>query len=410
MSSPSRGIGGSNFTIMKKILLFIAAAASLAGCSKGSGDDVAVPAACPVTNLVLPASGAENPIEPGTTVTIRGNGFTAGSEIWLGTSADTEVRAEVTQTTEEGIVFTAPETIGEQHVILRQEGGTWDLGTLYFGTKSSGSDEGEQENPSDEGEQENPSDEGGQENPSDEGGQEEDDTVAKPKISEIYSSFYKATFDYFYDKEDRVTEIRIYYTTDDGAKGYAKIKIERFQNRICVIDDMWDEYSEFTIVDGRVKESECSKRANGKPMYSLEYFYDENGYLEKKQKTDDDYFMYSYDDGSLESILTIDKALSSSSHSQERVDIIPNRSVPNNLNLDFFALQLLHRDEICYNEYLLNIVGRRMKYMPEQIIFDGSPMILEYEFDGDLVSVIHYTIHSETGKVLTDGFLELTYE
>ncbi len=378
---------------MKKILLFIAAAASLAGCSKGSGDDVAVPAACPVTNLVLPASGAENPIEPGTTVTIRGNGFTAGSEIWLGTSADTEVRAEVTQTTEEGIVFTAPETTGEQHVILRQEGGTWDLGTLYFGTKSSGSDEGEQENPSDEG------------------GQEEDDTVAKPKrISQIYASLLEGTcIDFTYDEAGRLTDVDI-----NSKAGYSSSrKIEYYQDKIYVRDLQWSEIWEYTIADGRVKESECRELEKGKTKYSLEYFYDENGYLEKRQKTDDEYFMYTYDDGSLESILSIDK-WSSISHSQERVDIIPNRSVPNNLNLDFYGFLYsfyLKPESLCSGEKLLNIAGQRIKYMPEQLINIETDVThcFEYEFDGDLVSKINFT-YLYKGEPKLESSFELTYE
>ena len=66
--------------MMKKILYFFMAAALLCGCEKeeNGGDPI-----CPVTEISMPASSTENPVVPGSSVTIQGKGFTSGSEIWF---------------------------------------------------------------------------------------------------------------------------------------------------------------------------------------------------------------------------------------------------------------------------------------------------------------------------------------
>ncbi|WP_302614616.1 IPT/TIG domain-containing protein, partial [uncultured Alistipes sp.] len=110
---------------MKKFLFFMLAAALFCGCDK---DDVP----CPVTGISIPASSAENPVQPGTSVTIRGAGFTEDSEIWLRGMARTDTQATVSNVTATAITFIAPAVSGEQAVILKQDGGTYELGRLFF--------------------------------------------------------------------------------------------------------------------------------------------------------------------------------------------------------------------------------------------------------------------------------------
>lgn len=101
------------------------AASLFCGCDK---DDVP----CPVKDISIPASSAENPVQPGTSVTIRGAGFTEDSEIWLRGMARTDTQATVSNVTATAITFIAPAVSGEQAVILKQDGGTYELGRLFF--------------------------------------------------------------------------------------------------------------------------------------------------------------------------------------------------------------------------------------------------------------------------------------
>lgn len=89
----------------------------------------------PITNLEIPQSNANNPIKAGETITIKGEGFTQSSEIWLRTiikSIDTEIKAEVTSVTASGISFIAPSVSGERTVVLKQSGQEYTLGQMYF--------------------------------------------------------------------------------------------------------------------------------------------------------------------------------------------------------------------------------------------------------------------------------------
>lgn len=110
---------------MKKLLFALLAwsAACCVGCSDDGPD-------CPVKGVVLPESSATAPIRPGTSVAIRGDGFAADCEIWL--RGSTEVQAEITAVSSNSLTFVAPAVYGRQQVVLRQDGGSWVLGTLEF--------------------------------------------------------------------------------------------------------------------------------------------------------------------------------------------------------------------------------------------------------------------------------------
>lgn len=106
------------------------AAVLFCGCDKEEGGDN-LP--CPVTEVSVPASSEENPVSPGSSVTIQGQGFTANSEIWLrAITRAADVQAEVTDVTATTVTFTAPDVSGEQNILLKQDGGEWILGVLHF--------------------------------------------------------------------------------------------------------------------------------------------------------------------------------------------------------------------------------------------------------------------------------------
>ena len=80
---------------MRKFLFFVMAAVLFCGCDKEEGGDN-LP--CPVTEVSVPASSEENPVSPGSSVTIQGQGFTANSEIWLrAITRAADVQARITK-------------------------------------------------------------------------------------------------------------------------------------------------------------------------------------------------------------------------------------------------------------------------------------------------------------------------
>ena len=117
---------------MKKFLFlgWLLAAASLTACDK---DNEQEDGPCPVTDIELPQSSEQTPIEPGSTIEIRGNGFEDDCEIWLfGASQTAGVQAEILEVSASAVRFTAPNLCGTQRIELRQNGGVWDIGTLVF--------------------------------------------------------------------------------------------------------------------------------------------------------------------------------------------------------------------------------------------------------------------------------------
>ena len=111
---------------MKFFVFFIMTAALFFGCNKETNDHCNV--VCPVTDVVVPSSDEDNPICPGATVTIRGNGFTAHSEIWIHPA---DINTTIASYSATEIAFVVPEVFGEQNIVLKQNGLEWRLGKIY---------------------------------------------------------------------------------------------------------------------------------------------------------------------------------------------------------------------------------------------------------------------------------------
>lgn len=124
---------------MKHILFttLTAVAVLLSSCSKDNGGGEPNPT-FPIQGLEMPASSAEHPIMAGTTVNLKGIGFTASDEIWLGnaTKATDAIKVEGVVATSTGLSFTAPAINGESSITLKQAGKDYLLGKIYFSTGS----------------------------------------------------------------------------------------------------------------------------------------------------------------------------------------------------------------------------------------------------------------------------------
>lgn len=113
---------------MKKLLYLISILAVFISCSDDEKDDK-----FPIKGLEIPVF--ENPVEPGTTVTIKGHGFTGKSEIWfraVTSRATGDVQATVTGVDDNGITFVTPGVHGKQSVLLKEDGEEHVLGEMTF--------------------------------------------------------------------------------------------------------------------------------------------------------------------------------------------------------------------------------------------------------------------------------------
>lgn len=372
---------------MKKLLFFMLTAALMFGCKK---DDNGIP--CPVSGTTLPTSSAENPIPAGSAVTIQGSGFTENSEIWLrgvATKADGDVQATVTDRTSTSITFTAPAVSGEQSIILRQDGGEWPLGKMYFAEGSDNS------------------------------------SILPKKIVKSVLTDDEGTYtaNYSYDDAGRLTRIA---TSSTGDSFYEGSKIEYLQDKIKIshdYDEVVDWEVEFLVENGRATNCIEEDKEDGSICETKEYTYSANGYLTgivfslTNEGITDTYTgeLTVGEDGSLEKYTTAEKEIEDGGYfGTYTVALTPNTSVPNNLNLDLIGSNYLFGDIIddhaILDAYLLGIGGTRSKYLPKQLTVttdeDGESFTVEYEyqFDGEYISKIRMS--SENGTET----LELFYE
>ncbi|WP_298080887.1 IPT/TIG domain-containing protein [uncultured Rikenella sp.] len=359
-------------------------AALMFGCKK----DDSTP--CPVSDATLPTSSVENPIPAGSAITIQGSGFTENSEIWLRalTKATGDVQATVTGHTSTSITFTAPTTVsGEQSIILKQDGGEWPLGKMYFAAAP--------------------------------------DILPKKIVKSVLTDDEGTyTANYSYDDAGRLTRIQ---TSSTGDSYYDGSKIEYLQDKIKIshdYDEVVDWEVEFLVENGRATNCIEEDKEDGSICETKEYTYSANGYLTgivfslTNEGITDTYTgeLTVGEDGSLEKYTTAEKEIEDGGYfGTYTVDLTPNTSVPNNLNLDLIGSNYLFGDIIddhaILDAYLLGIGGTRSKYLPKQLTVttdeDGESFTVkyEYEFAGEYISKIG--IDSGNGNNAT---LELFYE
>ncbi len=332
---------------MKKLLFFVAAAATLlCGCNK---DDRG---ALPVADVDLPTSSAENPITAGSPVTIQGKGFTHGSEIWLRAltkAAAGDVQATVTEVTAAAITFTAPRVAGEQGVILKQDGGEWNLGTLYFTATNE---------------------------------------ILPRKLTRIVTAYPdeedKDVDEFTYDDQGRLASIAF-----DPERRDDMIRIEYAENRVVVKGS--GTKNAYRLEKGRTVSSECEFHDQKRIVTT--YAYDANGFLSEmvEKGTESSAYVYrqTFQNNSLIQCEGQGEGWS------ESVRITPDKTIPNNLNLDLCAFLLLAADVIDNEEmlmpYQLGVAGNRSSCLPKQCVMtykddertDTNTYTFEYAIDSE---------------------------
>jgi len=337
--------------IMKKFLFFMLAAALFCGCDK---DDVP----CPVTEISIPESSTENPVQPGSSVTIKGKGFTDASEIWLrGTDRAAEVCVEITDVSTVSLTFTAPEVSGEQTVVLKQDGGEWNLGKLYF---------------------------------------VELDGILPKKLIKTTLTFkedieYTETYTYDYDESGRLSKIDM---GEDG--GVAEIEYTANEITLRYNDEYEKWQNVFSLKNGHAATF-VEENLGDSDICETELFYGDNDYLSGYVCT----WTEEGEKNTVEGTLTIGEGGYLKTYSAKEtkdiewdIEFTPNKEVRNNLNLDLMGcIHFIDQFEPAIEyAYLLGIGGKRTTYLPQQLTVteDNFKYIIKYDykFNGDYLSEI----------------------
>lgn len=96
-----------------------------------------------IQKVEVPSSDATNPITAGQMIVIHGEGFKTDSEIWIQASTTTKtegkgVKAEVISVSENGISFITPKMSGQCDILLKHDGKSQTLGSIYMEEKDLG--------------------------------------------------------------------------------------------------------------------------------------------------------------------------------------------------------------------------------------------------------------------------------
>lgn len=396
------------------------AAALFCGCDKDEGGDPEIP----VTNVSLPASSAENPVTSGSPVTIQGTGFTASSEIWLRASAAVkaaaeEVKTTVTSVTASSITFTAPENVsGAQTVVLKQNGGAWELGTLTFAAEPAGPEE-----------------------PTD----PEYLPRKVERIKVVFKDDYKGDntmiYDFSYDTEGRLATLvvsdlfeeeeetlTIEYSYTDGkitSKGSGDGLTQSLEETYELSEGRASKYVRTMISGGKYAEDGIET------VHTLNPRYDADGYLtvidvvetcsgdpeEAYESTSED--TYTFAEGAFGKYESETSTKDSYSSYGSSSDVDFTDGPANNLNIDLFGMDWMNEEIYAAPLFLQNVGGKRSSRLPSKyksryvdIEEDGTvskedeqTIELKYTMDGDYIASIEKYREGEL-----ETTLEITYE
>lgn len=313
---------------------------------------------CPVTEVELPASSEENPVSSGSSVTIQGTGFTANSEIWLRpVTRAADVQAEVTDVTATAITFTAPQVSGEQNIVLKQDGGEWTLGKMYFATSSQ--------------------------------------RIASVKLQhfDLDDENYTTTIEYTYDSEGRIikTTMTDIYPSDNDV---LTMTYTYGENRIDIKREGWFPATGYIELQDGHASKYVLEEIDGGEKFQREFFlsYDDNGYLTS----------YTLDNDGENCVGTITIAEGSwkrylceaKTSGGTEIEFTMSEH-ENNLNIDLMGLpEWLGEDTDLETLCGLNVVGVRSKYLPSSVhtkLTDYNEEIFENDYE--------FTYHSNNGVV-----------
>ena len=368
---------------MKKFLFlgWLLAAASLAACDKDNGqnENENEDGACPVSDIELPQSSEQSPIEPGSTIEIRGNGFEADCEIWLfGTSRAAGVQAEILDVSPSAVRFTAPDLSGPQSIELRQNGGAWRIGTLFFS---------EEEVPS--------------------------TGILPRRISHIritYPNDVSFVQQFAYDGQGRITSIT---ETDQqyaypGTTAQDEVTEISYEDDRIVITEPSGALSTLTLSNGRASAI-IGTALNDHYPDDYTFTYDANGYIASStwiQNPEQDHSaksIYTVVDGCLTQVR---EAEDSEEWYGGNASYTNNPEQPNNLNIDLYGISDFITTTDLDRIYLVGAGGNRLKKLPASVDYGENGIdTYRYSMKGEYISKIEI---EEDGELLT--ILEIFYE
>lgn len=339
----------------------------------------------PIKGLEIPTF--ENPVKPGESITIKGEGFTKASEIWFRTIVTRaenagDVKAVVIEVNSIGITFTTPEVYGNQSLLLKENGKEYELGKMTF-----------EQQPEESGDVE----------------------ILPKKISKvIVSDEEDYTYEYTYKDEKIVSVKRTEkpsndITTSTYTYSSDKITIEIHESPIsynasvtlALKDNKLSVYTRNEDEQGDKSVNKYEYTYNGDYIsyvagdedgdWSKETFsFIEGKFMTYKYETDgySDFYEYTYD------------------------------NQLNNLNIDLFTYLARDWDSWSGEEgFLLGIIGKRSKYLPSSMKWtieddeeDGrkkTEYVFSYKMDGKYITEM--TITEKTGEKSTTK-IQIFYE
>lgn len=375
---------------MKKFLfLGWILAAALTACDKDNEQNET--GTCPVSDIELPQSNAQNPIEPGSTVEIRGYGFEADCEIWLfeetRAAASAGVKAEILEISASALRFTAPDLSGPQSIELRQNGGAWRIGSLFFSEEEKEEEKPEEETPVD---------------------------ILPRRISRIkitYPGDLSLVQRFAYDEQGRIasiTETDQQYNAYPGATAQDEVTVFAYESDRIVITEPSGARSILSLTDGRVTTI-SGVAFNDHYPDDYAFTYDANGYIatstwiQNPDKTYSAKSIYTVEEGCLTQVR---EAEDSGEWYGGNASYTNNPERPNNLNIDLFGISDFITTTDLDRIYLVGAGGNRLKKLPSTIDYGENGIdTYRYTTEGEYISKIEI---DEDGEPLT--ILEIFYE
>lgn len=371
---------------MRKLVFLFTMLALFVACSDDDdkGNDL------PIKGLEIPKF--ENPVKPGESITIKGEGFTKTSEIWFRqiiskATENTDVRAAVTDVSSTGITFMAPEVYGNQSVLLKENGKEYELGKMTF-----------EEQPEESGDIE---------------------ILPKRVKKVVYYENKKAseTYEYTYNSEKKIGSIKVtkHYNNNRTENMTYTYSTDKITVKTTGGED--EEDYVFNLKNGKVSSSK-STYTDMDEVYADNFVYTYAGeYMSKvegSEKTEDEKMneTFSFIQGKLMQYTY--KALNY--NYSDIVDYNYGNQL-NNLNIDLFTFisSDCMESESVIQPFLLGIAGNRSQYLPSSMKWttedeeDGkevSEYKFSYKMNGDYITEMLYIDEEEEEEWRYEIFYE----
>lgn len=327
---------------MKKLLFLFTMLALIVACSDDDKDNES-----PIKGLEIPKF--ENPVKPGESITLKGEGFTKASEIWFRqiiskATGNSDVKAIVTEVNSTGITFTAPEVYGNQSVLLKENGKEYELGKMTF-----------EEQP-------------------EEGGDVE---ILPKRIKKIIESWEdednesgigKNIYEYSYDEMGRISSLKC---TEDGETEPWKSTYTYSSSQMIIREIGGDNQTETYTLENRKATHYKKTYPDNKDWDDFEFKYDGDYLSQIKGVVGDskgerpviENFVFS--GGKLIQYKWMDDDSENTT-----LDFTYGQQL-NNLNLDLFGIMVLSDGVYIEDLFLHGITGKRSMYLPKTITVNG---------------------------------------